>query len=132
MYEAIKEKGCIDAEIPKSDPPVAQSVPRRNRIISGLSAGVVVVEATMKSGSLISARLAGEQGRDVYAVPGHPLDPRAEGPNALIRDGGKRSIRNAAGILEACGQLSPAVTRLTDLRDSANAPYHAPAAELFA
>lgn len=87
LYDAIKERGLIVAESPFGQQPFAQSFPRRNRIVSGLSAGVVVVEATMRSGSLITARLAGEQGRDVFAVPGHPLDPRAEGPNHLIRDG---------------------------------------------
>jgi len=87
LQKQISEQGLIIAESPLGMQPFAQSFPRRNRIVSGLSIGVVVVEATLKSGSLITARLAGEQGRDVYAVPGHPLDPRAEGPNHLIREG---------------------------------------------
>ncbi|HTK85819.1 MAG TPA: DNA-processing protein DprA [Patescibacteria group bacterium] len=99
LYERIREHGCIVAESPFGVAPVAQSFPRRNRIISGLSAGIIVVEATLRSGSLITARLAAEQGRDVYAVPGHPLDPRAEGPNTLIRDGATLA-RNAADVLE--------------------------------
>ena len=99
LYEALCEKGLVVAESPLSQEPFAQSFPRRNRIISGLSQGVVIVEATMRSGSLITARLAGEQGRDVYAVPGHPLDPRAEGPNNLIRDGATL-IRNATDVLD--------------------------------
>ncbi len=99
LYEAIKEQGLIIAESPLGVAPVAQSFPRRNRIVSGLSKGVVVIEATMRSGSLITARLAGEQGRDVYAVPGHPLDPRAEGPNHLIREGAVL-VRSAADIME--------------------------------
>jgi DNA processing protein len=99
LYDAIREQGLIVAESPFGQQPFAQSFPRRNRIVSGLSAGVVVVEATMRSGSLITARLAGEQGRDVFAVPGHPLDPRAEGPNHLIREGAVL-VRGAADVLE--------------------------------
>lgn len=99
LYEEIKERGLIIAESPLGQQPFAQSFPRRNRIVSGLSAGTVVVEATMRSGSLITARLAGEQGRDVFAVPGHPMDPRAEGPNHLIREGAQL-IRGADDILE--------------------------------
>ncbi|QQG36118.1 MAG: DNA-protecting protein DprA [Micavibrio aeruginosavorus] len=100
LYAKIREQGLIIAESPFGQQPFAQSFPRRNRIISGLSRGVVIVEATLRSGSLITARMAGEQGRDVFAVPGHPLDPRAEGPNALIRDGALLT-RNAADILES-------------------------------
>ena len=99
LYDEIKERGLVVAESPLAQQPFAQSFPRRNRIVSGLSAGVVVVEATMRSGSLITARLAGEQGRDVFAVPGHPLDPRAEGPNHLIREGAQL-VRSAEDILE--------------------------------
>jgi len=99
LYDAIREKGVIVAESPFGAEPVAQSFPRRNRIVSGLSSGTVVVEATLKSGSLITARLATEQGRDVYAVPGHPMDPRAAGPNHLIREGATL-VRSAEDILE--------------------------------
>lgn len=100
LYDQIKEGGLIIAESPLHQPPIAQSFPRRNRIVSGLSRGIVVVEATMRSGSLITARLAGEQGRELWAVPGHPLDPRAEGPNHLIREGATL-VRSAADILES-------------------------------
>lgn len=100
LYDEIKESGLIIAESPLGQKPFAQSFPRRNRIVSGLSAGTIVVEATLKSGSLITARLAGEQGRDVFAVPGHPLDPRAAGPNKLIRDGAIL-VRDANDILES-------------------------------
>ena len=87
LYEQIKQRGLVIAESPLGMEPIARHFPKRNRIVSGLSAGVVVVEATFKSGSLITARMAGEQGRDVYAVPGYPQDPRAQGPNKLIQDG---------------------------------------------
>jgi DNA processing protein len=105
LYAEIRERGAIVAESPFGQQPFAQSFPRRNRIISGLSAGVVVVEASQKSGSLITARNAAEQGRDVYAVPGHPLDPRAAGPNHLIREGATL-VRDAADILESLRDLS--------------------------
>ena len=87
LYEEICAKGVVIAESKFGAKPFAASFPRRNRIVSGLSKGVIVVEATKKSGSLITARMAGEQGRDVYAVPGSPFDPRAAGPNHLIREG---------------------------------------------
>ena len=117
LYGAIRERGLVIAESPFGQQPFAQSFPRRNRIISGLSQGIVVVEATFKSGSLITARMAGEQGRDVFAVPGHPLDPRAEGPNALIRDGAVL-IRNAADILESLSTFQGG-----SLQDSAGQAY---------
>lgn len=87
LYNDIKQRGLILAESPLGMEPIARHFPKRNRIVSGLSAGVIVIEATIKSGSLITARMAGEQGRDVYAVPGYPMDPRAQGPNKLIQDG---------------------------------------------
>lgn len=87
LYRDIIVAGAAVSEMPFGQQPTAQHFPRRNRIISGLARGVVVVEATLNSGSLITARLAGEQGRDVFAVPGSPLDPRARGTNGLIRDG---------------------------------------------
>jgi DNA processing protein len=102
IYEQIREEGCIVAESPLGMEPLARHFPKRNRIISGLSSGVVVVEATLKSGSLITARMAAEQGRDVYAVPGHPFDPRAAGPNKLIQDGATL-IQSAADILDTIG-----------------------------
>ncbi len=87
LHDEIAEKGLLVSEVPCGVQPQARHFPRRNRIISGLSLGVVVVEAALRSGSLITARLAGEQGRDVFAVPGSPLDPRCNGTNDLIRKG---------------------------------------------
>lgn len=87
LYRQIAEHGCIVSESPVGARAQARDFPRRNRIISGLSRGVVVVEAEIRSGSLITARLANEQGRDVFAVPGSPLDPRSKGPNELLRQG---------------------------------------------
>jgi DNA processing protein len=87
LYERIKEDGVVVAEMPLGQSPQARHFPRRNRIISGLSRGVVIVEAAEGSGSLITASYALEQGREVFAVPGSPLDPRAKGTNRLIRDG---------------------------------------------
>ena len=87
LYEQIIEAGCIVSDQPFGYEPYAKLFPRRNRLISGLSLGVVVVEAAVQSGSLITARMALEQGREVFAVPGSPLDPRAAGTNDLIRQG---------------------------------------------
>lgn len=87
LYDDIKQRGLIIAESPLGMQPIARHFPKRNRIVSGLSTGVIVVEATFKSGSLITARMTAEQGRDVYAVPGYPVDPRSQGPNKLIQDG---------------------------------------------
>ena len=105
LFEEIKERGLILAESPLGVSPQARHFPKRNRIVSGLSRACVVVEATMRSGSLITARMAGEQGRDVMAVPGHPLDPRGQGPNHLIREGATL-IRNADDILEIIRSFS--------------------------
>ena len=87
LYETIGARGLVVTEMPPGTVPKAQHFPRRNRLISGLSLGVVVVEAALRSGSLITARFALEQGREVFAVPGSPLDPRARGCNRLLRDG---------------------------------------------
>jgi len=87
LYHAIAARGCIVSESQPRRRAQAKDFPRRNRLISGLSLAVVVVEAELKSGSLITARLAAEQGREVLAVPGSPLDPRARGCNDLIRQG---------------------------------------------
>lgn len=107
LYAQILEQGgLILAENALGTKPTAQHFPRRNRIVSGLSAGVVVVEATIRSGSLITARLAAEQGRDVFAVPGFPSDPRALGPNKLLKDGATL-VENAQDILSQISQFTP-------------------------
>jgi DNA processing protein len=87
LQQQISVRGCLISENPPGFVPRARDFPRRNRIISGVSLGVLVVEAARRSGTLITARTAGEQGREVFAVPGHPLDPRAEGTNQLLKSG---------------------------------------------
>jgi DNA processing protein len=87
LYDDIAARGVLIAELPVGTEPQGRHFPRRNRIISGLSRGVILVEAAPRSGSLITARFALEQGREVFAVPGSPLDPRCRGTNNLIRDG---------------------------------------------
>ena len=103
LFDAIAERGAIVAELPLGSEPQARHFPRRNRIISGVALGVVIVEAAAKSGSLITARYALEQGREVFAVPGSPLDPRSRGCNDLLRNGATLT-ENAADII---GQLGP-------------------------
>lgn len=87
LFEDIVEKGLVLTEYPMGTEPQARHFPARNRIIAGLSLGIVVIEAALQSGSLITARFALEQGRDVFAVPGSPLDPRCKGTNGLIKQG---------------------------------------------
>lgn len=110
LQDRIGADGCLVSEQPPGFQPRGQDFPRRNRIISGLSRGVVVVEAARRSGTLITARFAGEQGRDVFAVPGHPLDPRAEGTNQLLKDGATL-VTEVSDIIQA---LHPVVTAFSD------------------
>ena len=101
----IAERGLLIAEMPPGTEPRARHFPYRNRIIAGLCPGTVVVEAAPRSGSLITARLAAEAGREVMAVPGSPLDPRAQGCNQLIRDGATL-VQNAADVIETLRPMS--------------------------
>jgi DNA processing protein len=104
LHAAIGESGCLVTEMPVGFKPRAQDFPRRNRIIAGVARAVVVIEAARRSGTLITARLANEQGREVFAVPGHPLDPRAEGTNQLIKDGAGIAT-SPDDVLQALGGL---------------------------
>lgn len=107
LLDRIREHGAAISEMPLGWVPRGRDFPRRNRIVSGLSLGTVVVEAARKSGSLITARFANEQGRLVFAVPGSPLDPRAEGGNHLIREGAILCA-DASHVIEA---LTPLVAQ---------------------
>ena len=115
LYDRIVETGCVVSENEPGRTAVARDFPRRNRIIAGLSRAVVVVEAELRSGSLITARLAAEQGREVLAVPGSPLDPRARGTNDLIRQG--------AALCEGVEDVLRALDGLRGFRAPDPAPF---------
>jgi len=110
LQEEIAQRGLLIAEQPPGTEPRARHFPYRNRIIAGLAQVTLVVEAAPKSGSLITARLAGEAGREVAAVPGHPLDPRAQGCNGLIRDGATL-VGSAADVMELVRPLDARMVR---------------------
>ncbi|WP_019831104.1 DNA-processing protein DprA [Sphingomonas sp. PR090111-T3T-6A] len=122
LQEEIATRGVLVAEQPPGVEPRARHFPYRNRIIAGLAQAVLVVEAAPKSGSLITARYAGDFGREVLAVPGSPLDPRAQGCNQLIRDGATL-VQSADDVLEALRPIDPRVA-LAD--PSAGGGYGAP------
>jgi DNA processing protein len=129
LAEAILDRGALVSEMPLGWQPRARDFPRRNRLISGLAAGIVVVEAAKRSGSLITARLALEQGREVFAVPGSPLDPRAEGSNYLLKQGA--TILTEAE--DAIAVLRPILGRTAELPaeepEGAGAPAGEPAVD---
>ncbi len=104
IYQSISERGCLVSEFPFGTPLSPRNFPRRNRIISGMSLGTLVIEAQKMSGSLITAREAANQGREVFAVPGSPIDPRSTGPNALIQDGATM-VCGPDDILNALDQI---------------------------
>ncbi|WP_062733976.1 DNA-processing protein DprA [Sphingobium abikonense] len=110
LQEEVAQRGLLVTEHPPGVQPLARHFPARNRIIAGLALGTVVVEAAPKSGSLITARLAGEAGREVMAVPGSPIDPRAQGCNLLIREGATL-IQTGADVMEAIGGFDPRMVR---------------------
>lgn len=112
-HDILDNGGALLTEMPLGWEPRARDFPRRNRLVSGLSLGIVVVEAAKRSGSLITARLALEQNRDVFAVPGSPLDPRAEGGNSLIQQGAKL-ITSVEDIIETLVHSDPARSALFD------------------
>ena len=106
LYTLLAERGCLVSESPLGHIAQARDFPKRNRVISGLSLGTIVVEAAERSGSLITARFALEQGREVMAVPGSPLDPRCRGTNRLIKQGAAL-IESAEDVLAAMQGISP-------------------------
>jgi DNA processing protein len=124
--QAIAQQGLLIAEQPPGTEPRARHFPYRNRIIAGLAHGTVVVEAAPKSGSLITARYATEFGREVMAVPGSPLDPRAQGCNQLIREGATL-VQNAADVMEAIRPMH--LGPLGQPRDEFNGPSVPPDAD---
>lgn len=123
LYARLAIQGCVVSESPPGAKAQARDFPRRNRLISGLSLAVVVVEAELRSGSLITARLAGEQGREVLAVPGSPLDPRSKGTNDLIRQG--------AAICEGVDDVLRAIAGMSPLREPDHSAYPGPQADLY-
>ncbi len=111
VWADVCERGAVVSEHPVGTVPTARHFPARNRIIAGLSLGVVVVEAAARSGSLITARQALDQGRDVFAVPGSPLDPRSAGPNGLLKAGAAFLVENGEDVLQVLdGQPGPALS----------------------
>ena len=125
LLDAILVDGAAVSEMPLTWEPRSRDFPRRNRIISGLAVGVVVVEAALRSGSLITSRLAAEQGREVFAVPGSPLDPRAEGTNNLIKQGAT-PVTEANDVIAA---VQPILGRPLPMTEAAEAEVMSPEAE---
>lgn len=124
LYKQMREQGCIITEQPLGMAPHSRSFPSRNRIIAGISRGVVVIEASKKSGSLITAQDALEYNRDVFAVPGSPMDPRCHGTNALIRDGAVLT-EGADDVLRGLNRIAPFTARERQFSLWGEAPAHA-------
>ncbi|RFP22764.1 DNA-protecting protein DprA [Duganella sp. BJB488] len=117
LARRIAEEGCIVSEYALGTPPLRDNFPRRNRVISGLASGVLVVEAAAKSGSLITAKLAGEQGKELYAIPGSIHATLAKGCHKLIREDGAKLVESAADILTDLGRLTPGAPGCRPLLD---------------
>ena len=128
LQNEIADAGCLVSENPPGFRPRGKDFPRRNRLISGISLGTVVIEAAIRSGSLTTARFAAEQGRDVFAVPGHPLDPRSEGTNKLLKSGAILTTDAKDIISETAPQIARPTTadqefgEVEDQQDKWSAP----------
>ena len=127
LYAELAETGCIVSEMPMGMKPQGRHFPRRNRIISGLSYGTVVIEAARQSGSLTTARFAADQGREVMAVPGSPLDPRCHGSNRLLKDGATL-VQSADDVLDTLRPIMGGSMTEPDSREPL-LPFPAPPAE---
>jgi len=125
LAEDIRSRGLRLSEQPMGLTPQTRHFPLRNRLIAGLSRAVIVVEAAARSGSLITARNAADQGRDVMAVPGHPFDARASGCNMLLRDGALL-VRGPADVLEALGSPAPRIEAVADAALAEEPPLPGP------
>jgi DNA processing protein len=117
LFMKIAENGAVIAEMPFGSVPKSQNFPRRNRIISGISLGTIVVEASLNSGSLITARMALEQNREVFAVPGSPLDPRCVGTNKLIQQGA-HMVMSSDDVMQELGSMGRADSSMLESGDS--------------